>query len=68
LIKNSSLLEEQKKEVLYADRFFYNNTKLEYFDVRDFAFKTPNNIARHLYIKVKDLEELRKTNIIPSYE
>lgn len=79
LILDSNLLQEisqdnpednlqETTQKLFQDRFFYNDTKTEYFDIKDFSFKTPNTLARHLYMKLKDLEDLRKNKKIPVYE
>jgi len=71
LIKESDLLddvEKEKKQKLFKKRFFYDDTKLEYFDIKNFSFQTSHNLSRHLYIKPKELEELRRNKKIPSYE
>jgi len=81
LLENSEILdlETAKKElekptkkeetpVLYKDRFFYNNTKMEYFDVKDFNFKWSYTLARHLFVKPKELEDIRMSRAIPTYE
>lgn len=77
LIDNSEILdlETAKKETeniqeveLYKDRFFYNNTKMEYFDTKDFNFASWYTLARHLFLKPKELEELRSSELIPTYE
>lgn len=78
LIKDSILLNEEQKlkdeikqqldQPLYKDRFFYNATKMEYFDVKDFSFKTAYSLARHLFIKQKELEEARQGWVVPTYE
>lgn len=61
-------LKQQLEQPLYKDRFFYNTTKMEYFDLKDFSFKTWFSLARHLFIKQKELEEARQGGMIPSYE
>jgi len=71
LIKKSDFIENIKKEKdqpLYNNRFFYNDTKMEYFDIKGFIFQTSHNLSRHLYLKPKDLEDLRETKKIPTYE
>lgn len=79
LIEKSEILDEEQaekeiKEIketkaeLYRDRFFYNDTKMEYFDVKDFNFKWSYTLARHLFIKPKELEELRVWQVMPTYE
>jgi len=74
LLDNSEImdLEKAKKESekveLYNNRFFYNNTKMEYFDVKDFNFKWSYTLARHLFIKPKELEDLRLEKMIPTFE
>lgn len=68
LIKESVLLTEDDKPKLYLDRFFYNNEKLKYFDVKGFEYKHYWDLARHLWLKPKELEELRVSGTIPTYE
>jgi hypothetical protein len=51
--------EEYEKKLLYKDRYFYNDTELKYFDIKGFNFKQNIDLARHLCLKPKDLEELR---------
>ena len=71
LIKESVLLDEAKKsedQPLYKKRFFYDNTKLEYFDIKDFSFQKANNLARHLFVKPWELEDFREGWVIPTYE
>ena len=59
---------EQSKPKLYKDRFFYDNTKLEYFDIKDFSLISGFTLARHLFLKPKELEESRMWGVIPTYE
>jgi len=77
LIKSSKLLDQEKteeiakieeKQELYKNRYFYNDTKMEYFDIKDFSFKTWFSLSRHLFIKQKELEDLRLAKIIPTYD
>jgi len=64
-LKNKNKKEEVK---LYKNRIMYNDTKMEYFDIKDFNFKWAYTLARHLFIKPKELEELRQSKIIPTFE
>jgi len=64
----SEVKEEKVEDKLYKDRFFYNNTKMDYFDVKDFSVKWSFTLARHLFIKPKELEELRLWKVVPTYE
>jgi len=74
LIKNSVLLDEFKKDEiikqnpLYEDRIFYHNIKMEYFDIKDFSFKSLYSIARHFWQKPKEFDELRLKWEIPTYD
>ncbi len=71
LIDSAILFNEMKKDEeqsLYRWRFFYNDTKKEYFDVKDLSFTSGFSLARHLFLKTKELEDFRQENIIPTYE
>lgn len=60
--------ERTEKKPLYLDRYFYNDTEIKYFDVKWFNFKNNIDLARHLWIAKKDLEDLRVRWVIPTYE
>ena len=71
LIQNSILIDEKEIELsqpLFKDRYFYDDTKMEYFDIKDFSFTSSYTLSRHLFIKPKDLELLRQKKEIPTYE
>lgn len=71
LIRDSILLDEEMKledQPLFQDRFFYNNERLKYFDVKWFEYKQYWDLARHVWLKPKELEEMREAGAIPTYE
>lgn len=71
LINEAKLFDEIEKlnmQILYKDRFFADDTKITYFDTKSFCYITPANLARYLWLKPKELEELRFAKVIPSYD
>lgn len=65
-IKN--IKEDYEKKPLYKSRYFYNDTELKYFDIKWFNFKNNVDLSRHLWVKTRELEELRIDWVIPTYE
>lgn len=68
LIQETQIIESQEKQKLFNDRYFYDDTQSKYFDFKSFLFKNPADLARHLFLKPKDLEELRNKWDMPVYE
>lgn len=78
LIANSVLLDEKQlqneqdrvdnNQQLYKGRFFFDNTKLEYFDTKSMGFIKNHILADFVGVKPWDLRELRENQKIPIYE
>lgn len=63
-----SVKEKYEKKAIYKERYFYDNKQMKYFDIVWFNFKNNVDLARHLMIKPKELEELRVAWVLPTYQ
>ena len=68
LIENAIQLEKKDIQKLYKNRFFYDDTNNNFFDLKKFSFLWNKTLADILFLKPKEIQDLRMEWLIPTYD
>ncbi len=59
---------QKVEQKLFKKRFFYNDLKMLFCDIKEMKYYNTNSIADYLFLWKKEVQELRKSWDIPTYD
>jgi hypothetical protein len=67
-MSEAKIPKKQNDSPLFDNRIFYDDEKMEFFDIKTMSVKTLYHLSKHYFMTPSEIQDYRRIKKIPSYK